>query len=98
VAYRGDLAVHHPTRRDDVRAGGRLRDSGARVELEGRVVVDLTAFEHESTVTVIGVLAEAAVRDDHAGVAEAPAQRANRLLDHAGVREGSRPLGILDGR
>ena len=45
--------------------------------------------------TVVRVLAEAAVGDDHARIPESLAQRADRLLDDAVVRERSRSLRVL---
>src|ERR1700688_894847 len=95
LADRGDLPVHHPARGDDVGAGRRLAHRGSRVQLEGRVVVDVTVVEQEAAVPMIRVLTQAAIGDEDAGVAEALAKRADRLLDDTLVHERSRPLRVL---
>ena len=59
-ADRGDAAVHHVARADDVGAGLDVRDRGAREQLERGVVVDLLAAQ-DAAVAVRGVLAEADV-------------------------------------
>jgi hypothetical protein len=97
-ADRRHLTVHHPARRDDVRARRGLRDGGARIQLERCVVVDRAVLEQESAVSVVGVLAEAAVRDEHARIAKALTQRADCLLHHAALGECTRSLGVLDAR
>ena len=68
VADAADAAVHHVGRRDDVGAGGGVRERGARQLLDRRVVDDLLAVE-DAAVAVRGVLAQADVGDDDAGPA-----------------------------
>ena len=47
---------------------------------------------------MIRVLAQAAIGDEYAGVAEALAQRADRLLDDTLLGERARPLRVLGRR
>ena len=79
LADRGDAAVHHVARRDDVGARLDVADGGAGEQLEAAVVVHLAVDDH-AAVAVRGVLAEADVGHQHE-LGEAGPQRAQRLLD-----------------
>src|ERR1039457_7160352 len=95
LADRGDLSIHHPARRDDVRACRRLAHRSPRVKLESCVVVDVTVLQREAAVPVVGVFTEAAIRDHHARVTKTLAQGTDRLLDHPVVSERARSLRVL---
>ena len=75
---RADAAVHHVRRRDDVGAGGRVRQRGAHQLLDGRVVGDLVV-DDDAAVAVDGVLAQADVGDDEQ-VRDLALDRADRAL------------------
>ena len=81
-ADRGDLAVHHPGRRDEISARVGLGDRGPRVEIERLVVRRRRRREH-AAVSVVGVLAQAQIADQDGVVAELVAQRAQRALRDA---------------
>ena len=74
---RADASIHHVARRDDVRAGRRVRERRAREQLERRIVVDL-AVAQNSAVSVIGVLAHAHV-GDHDELRKLFLERAHRV-------------------
>ena len=63
-ADRADAAVHHVARRDDVGPGARLRERGARQQLDRGVVVDAAVGAQQAAVAVARVLAQAEVGDD----------------------------------
>ena len=96
-ADRADAAVHHVARRDHVGAGARLRDRGARQQLERRVVVDVAVVAQDAAVAVVGVLAQAHV-GHHEQVGVGLLDRARGELDDALVVPGARALGVLRGR
>ncbi len=63
LADGADAAVHHVRRRDDVGAGGGVRDGRSHELLDRRIVGDLVV-DDDAAVAVVGVLAQADVGDD----------------------------------
>ena len=85
-ADRGDLAVHHPRRRDHVGARLGLRERDARVELDGGVVVDLSRRRQHAAVAMVGVLVETEVGHERELIAGLVTQIAQRHLhDPVGI-------------
>jgi hypothetical protein len=95
-ADRGDLAVHHPARRDDLAARAGLRDRGGGVALERRVVVDLAGVREQAAVAVVGVLVEAQVGHDDELVADLGGDVGERQLHDARRVVGAGPARVLD--
>src|SRR5207244_268258 len=76
-------AVHHVARRHNIRAGLRVTDRRPRQELHGWIVQDArdgSIVMDYSTMTVVGVSAEADVRDDQQ-LGQFLLQQAHGLLD-----------------
>ena len=90
------LAVHHPARRDQVRARVRLRDGDRGVALKGGVVADVAGRREQAAVAVVGVLAHAQVSHDDAGVADLGAQVGQRELGDAHRVVAGRAPAVLD--
>src|SRR4051794_5852525 len=88
-----DAPVHHVARTDGVRAGLHVGDSGARDQLERRVVVDLPALE-DAAVAVRRVLAKTDVGQEEQ-LREPRPQRSKRLLNDAVVDPRAGALVVL---
>ena len=90
LADRADAAVHHVRRRDDVGAGGGVRDGRAHELLDRRIVGDLVV-DDDAAVAVVGVLAEADVGDDQ-HVRRRALDRADRRLHRRLRIVGAEPM------
>ncbi len=95
-ADRGDAAIHHVRRRDDVCAGHGVRERRLCQVHHGDVVDDVLSLD-DAAMAMRRVLAQADVGDDDQ-VLDLAFERANRVLDRSvGVRR-SRARCILVGR
>ena len=91
---RGDPAVHHVGRRDDICARTRVDARGVREDLERAVVIDRTVLPKNAAVPVRGVLAEAHVGDDRERV-RCVADRADRRRHRTERIGGGGPALVL---
>ena len=91
------LAVHHRRRRDDVSARLGLAHGRPGQQLQGRVVVDAAIVDDEAAVAVVGVLAEADVRN-HGDIRGGLLDDAHGLLDYPIRLVGLTPHRVLVGR
>ena len=97
LADRGDAAIHHVRRRDEVGAGHRVRQRRLRELLDGDVVEDLVALD-DAAVAVRGVFAEADV-GHHEQVAHLALERAHRGLHRRiGIGRGEPSGSFFSGR
>ena len=85
-------AIHHITRRDDVRAGLNVTCSGARQQLKRRIIKDLRArfgLLHDTAMAVFHVFAQADIGKDQQ-LRKLPFQQANGALHDAIGSVGTR--------
>ncbi len=81
LTNRDNKTIHHVRRRDDVGARLCLRDRRASEQIERRVVQHFAVFDH-SAMSVVGVFAQAVVRD-HQHIFQFAFDRANCALRYS---------------